>query len=79
VRSFIYLFLDPHYCTPNEETLYAMSPTGFPPHALRLKIGAPIIVLRNIDQKAGICNGTRARITHMYNNLLIATISSFVS
>ncbi|KAL4590603.1 hypothetical protein LXL04_003540 [Taraxacum kok-saghyz] len=33
--------------------------SGLPPHYLRLKIGCPIILLRNIDPSNGLCNGTR--------------------
>jgi ATP-dependent exoDNAse (exonuclease V) alpha subunit len=36
----------------------------------RLKIGCPIILLRNIDKRRGLCNGTRATITHMTDCLL---------
>ncbi|XP_076952023.1 uncharacterized protein LOC143625623 [Bidens hawaiensis] len=32
---------------------------GMPNHRLVLKVGVPIMLLRNIDQKNGLCNGTR--------------------
>ncbi|XP_020082725.1 uncharacterized protein LOC109706350, partial [Ananas comosus] len=32
---------------------------GVPNHELKLKIGSPIMLLRNINQSAGLCNGTR--------------------
>ena len=38
-------------------------PNGFPPTVLKLKVGCPIMILRNIDPKNGACNGTRAIIT----------------
>ncbi|CAN1125399.1 ATP-dependent DNA helicase PIF1 [Linum perenne] len=39
--------------------LNSMKIGNFPSHELKLKVGAPIILLRNIDQSTGFCNGTR--------------------
>jgi ATP-dependent DNA helicase PIF1 len=36
-----------------------------PNHKLRLKIGVPVILLRNIEQSLGLCNGTRLIITKL--------------
>ena len=36
-----------------------------PEHKLSLKVGVPIILLRNINPKGGLCNGTRLQITHL--------------
>ncbi|CAN1332160.1 ATP-dependent DNA helicase PIF1 [Linum perenne] len=46
---------------PGEEITYLSSDSipGFPDHEIKLKVGVPIILLRNIDQAAGLCNGTR--------------------
>ncbi len=41
------------------EFLHSINPSGLPPHRLRLKVGAPIIMLRNLNQAKGLCNGTR--------------------
>jgi ATP-dependent DNA helicase PIF1 len=41
------------------EFLNSLTPSGLPSHLLRLKIGCPIILLRNIDPPNGLCNGTR--------------------
>ncbi|CAN1165972.1 hypothetical protein LINPERHAP2_LOCUS26469 [Linum perenne] len=43
---------------PNE-LLNSLQIPGFPDHEIKLKVGVPIILLRNIDQAAGLCNGTR--------------------
>ena len=41
------------------EFLNKISGSGLPPHKLSLKKNQPIILLRNIDQHNGLCNGTR--------------------
>ncbi|CAN1298313.1 ATP-dependent DNA helicase PIF1 [Linum perenne] len=41
------------------EMLNSLQVPGFPDHEIKLKVGVPIILLRNIDQSAGLCNGTR--------------------
>ncbi|CAI0444166.1 unnamed protein product [Linum tenue] len=41
------------------EFLNTIKPDGLPNHALKLKVGVPVLLLRNIDQRAGLCNGTR--------------------
>ncbi|CAI0422470.1 unnamed protein product [Linum tenue] len=41
------------------EFLNTIKPGGLPNHGLILKVGVPILLLRNIDQTAGLCNGTR--------------------
>ncbi|KAF1766983.1 hypothetical protein GCK72_006941 [Caenorhabditis remanei] len=41
------------------EFLNQMTPSGMPPHLLRLKKGAIVMLLRNLDVKNSLCNGTR--------------------
>ena len=41
------------------EVLHSVTPTGFPLAQLRLKRGCPIIILRNLQPREGVCNGTR--------------------
>jgi len=38
---------------------------GIPNHKLRLKVGIPIMLLRNLNQSAGLCNGTRLLVTQL--------------
>jgi ATP-dependent exoDNAse (exonuclease V) alpha subunit len=52
------------------EFLNSLNASGLPIAHLRLKIGRPIIILRNIDSKRGLCNGTRGTILQMTNRLL---------
>ena len=41
-----------------------------PEHILNLKISSPIILLRNLNCKSGLCNGTRLKILDIKPNLL---------
>ncbi|KHJ93596.1 hypothetical protein OESDEN_06491 [Oesophagostomum dentatum] len=46
------------------EFLNSLSPAGLPLHCLKLKEGAVVLLLRNLDVKNGLCNGTRLIATH---------------
>jgi ATP-dependent DNA helicase PIF1 len=48
-----------HYHDIPIEYLNSISIGGLPPHILDLKIGCPVILLRNINPKIGLCNGTK--------------------
>ncbi|XP_057433864.1 uncharacterized protein LOC130726560 [Lotus japonicus] len=50
--------------------------SGIPNHRLILKVGVLIMLLRNIDQAAGLCNGTRFRVTHLTQYIIVATVLS---
>ncbi|CAN6571616.1 unnamed protein product [Malus baccata var. baccata] len=54
--------------------LNSISLGSLPPHKLTLKRGAPIMLLRNIDPKLGLCNGTRLLCRGFYRNLIDAEI-----
>jgi ATP-dependent DNA helicase PIF1 len=45
------------------EFLNSISGNNFPQHKLMLKPGVPIILLRSLNQRAGLCNGTRLIVT----------------
>jgi ATP-dependent DNA helicase PIF1 len=48
--------------------------SGIPNHRLRLKKGCPAMLMRNIDQAAGLCNGTRVTIDDLGKNFIGATV-----
>ena len=47
------------------DLLNQLCPSGVAPHKLVLKIGAPIMLLRNLNKRKGACNGTRLIIREM--------------
>ncbi|GMQ05571.1 hypothetical protein CsSME_00050547 [Camellia sinensis var. sinensis] len=58
---------------PNEY-LNSLDPPGLPTFKLELKVGCPIILLRNIAPKDGLCNGTRLMVTRCGTRIIEAQI-----
>ena len=56
------------------EFLNSLSPSGMPPHTLRLKINLPVVLLRNIDPDNGLCNGTRLICRNLARHVIEAEI-----
>jgi PIF1-like helicase len=52
------------------EFLHTLNVSSIPLAHLVLKISCPIIILRNIDPKRGLCNGTCTTILRMSNRIL---------
>jgi len=58
------------------EFLNTINASGLPHHKIRLKIGVPIMLLRNINLKLGLCNGTRLIITKIEKFVLEGNVIS---
>ncbi|CAH9080016.1 unnamed protein product [Cuscuta epithymum] len=58
------------------EFLNSLKCSGVPNHELTLKVGTPVMLLRNIDHSMGLCNGTRLVITRLGCHVLEAKILS---
>jgi ATP-dependent DNA helicase PIF1 len=54
--------------------LNTLNANSFPQHSLILKIGVPIVLLRNLNQSIGLCNGTRLIVTNLGDNIIEAII-----
>ena len=52
------------------EFLRSINSSSLPPGELHLKVGCPIILLRNLSPSQGLCNGTRMIVTRMRNRVL---------
>ena len=53
------------------EYLNTLKPNGFPQHLLNLKPGMPLMLLRNISPRQGLCNGTRVVFDRCVENKLL--------
>ncbi|GJS14943.1 DNA helicase [Tanacetum coccineum] len=52
------------------EHLNTLKFSGFPSHHLELKVGAPVMLLRNINLAGGLCNGTRMIVRQLLTKLI---------
>ncbi|GKC32078.1 DNA helicase, partial [Tanacetum coccineum] len=56
------------------EYLNTITFPSFPPYELQLKVGSPIMMLRNVNLAGGLCNGTRMIVTSLMSKLIEANI-----
>ncbi|XP_076908820.1 uncharacterized protein LOC143565855 [Bidens hawaiensis] len=66
--------LDESLCSP--DILNGIKALGLPDHRLVLKIGVPVMLLINVDQKSGLCNGTRLKVVSLGNRIIQVEIIS---
>ena len=52
------------------EYLNSINTGGLPPSQLEVKIGVPLMLLRNLDPGLGLCNGTSLRLMRIINRVL---------
>ena len=84
-EEIVFKSIDSVICDDPEESVHfpteyinSLSPSGMPPHELKLKIGAVVMVLRNLNSSNGQCNGTRAIIRGMIKyNFYFIVINNF--
>ena len=66
--------------TPNPayppEYLNGLNFPSMPPHVVQLKVGCPIISLRNLDPASGLCNGMHLIVTVLQERVIEAKILS---
>jgi hypothetical protein len=56
------------------EFLNTLTPQGLPPHELTLKVGCPIMLLRNFNSRLGLANGTRLIVRKLDNWVIQAQV-----
>src|SRR5260363_272112 len=64
---------DNHNVYPTEY-LNTLNPSGMPPAKLELKIGCPIILLRNLAPHQGLCNSSRLVVNRLTDHVIEARI-----
>jgi len=59
---------------PADEVLQAVDLSSLLPGKLMLKVGAPVILIRNIAPDQGLCNGTRLAVTALRKYTIVGRI-----
>ena len=66
---FLFFLLSELYTT---EILNSVKGSGWPNHRIQLKVGAPAMLLRNIDKSMGLCNGIRLIVSRLDDHVIEA-------
>ena len=70
------VYHDEDSCRFPVEFLNNLRPPGIPDHCLVLKPGMPLMLLRNLDPKQGLCNGVRLIFSRMMGQRIIVAKTS---
>ena len=57
-----------------EEFLNSLHPSGLPSHSMTLKVGAPVLLIRNLNPAKHLMNGTRLIIKELHANYVVVKI-----
>ena len=58
----------------DEDVLHSLNAPGLPLHVRKLKIGFPVMLIRNLNARDGLCYGTRLIITRLCDTHLFAKL-----
>jgi ATP-dependent exoDNAse (exonuclease V) alpha subunit len=59
-----------------EEVLNKLSISNFPKHVIKMKVGMPIVIIRNLYVNKGVCNGTQMLILRIGDGFVLERIMS---
>jgi ATP-dependent DNA helicase PIF1 len=62
--------------TLTPEFLNSLRTSGLPNHKITLKVGTPIMLMRNLEQADGLCNGSRLIVTKLGDHVIEAKMMS---
>ena len=65
-----------HFQSITTDFLNSLNTSGLSNHCIKIKIRSPIMLLRNLDQTQGLCNGTRLIVTRLAKHVIAAKIIS---
>lgn len=63
---------EPDAITYPTDFLNSIEVSGLPAHKIELKVGCPIILIRNLNSSHGLTNGTKMIVKELKNNLILA-------